>query len=103
MSNFKIQEGNVLLSHLPTPTSRKMFFILEVLRQYALPLLTDSLQPVFSTKPMWLKWNKIEFFPSRGFFGIFALMGLKKTSFAYDSMARSADRKLFWAPLISEF
>jgi len=30
-------------------------------------------------------------------------MDLKKTSFAYDSMARSADPKLFWAPLISEF
>jgi len=30
-------------------------------------------------------------------------MDLKKTSFAYYNEARSADPKLFWAPLISEF
>jgi len=36
-------------------------------------------------------------------FGTFTLMDLNKTSIAYDSMARSADPKHFWAPPISEF
>jgi len=30
-------------------------------------------------------------------------MDLKKTSSAYDNMARSADPRYFWAPLISAF
>jgi len=37
----------------------------------------------------------MNFFPGRLDFGIFTSVDLKKTSTAYDSMARSADPKLF--------
>ena len=44
--------------------SRKMVFILEVLRTLTLPVLTHTLQSISSIKRMELKW-KIDFFSSQ--------------------------------------
>ena len=53
--------------------SRKMVFILEVLRTLTVPLLTDSLQSVLSIKRMQLKW-KNWLFSSQLDFVIWTLM-----------------------------